>query len=164
MRDETSPLISGRLHGFGAWAPETSDGHLLLGRIFAGRRAGVDEDRMVIIVNPRGHPSSRWRGPHGGRVSAMNRAGLAVRSTARRRNCRDTGAPTSIVARDVVQTRVEHFFSGRRLKSSGDTGFCVGAISGGSRQDGASWWWRDAYANGRPNPPTRDSWSARTIT
>ena len=102
-----SPLIRGGCTAFGAWAPETRDGHLLLGRNFDWEAAPVfDEDRMVIIYEPdEGIPfiSLAWSGM-AGCVSAMNRAGLAVTvNGAPSQLPADTGAPTCIVARDVVQ-------------------------------------------------------------
>jgi hypothetical protein len=102
-----SPLIRGGCTAFGAWAPVTHDGHLLLGRNFDWEAAPVfDEDRMVIICEPdEGIPfiSLAWAGM-AGCVSAMNRAGLAVTvNGAPSQLPADTGAPTSIVARDVVQ-------------------------------------------------------------
>jgi tetratricopeptide (TPR) repeat protein len=102
-----SPLIRGGCTAFGAWAPVTREGHLLLGRNFDWEAAPVfDEDRLVIICEPdEGIPfiSLAWAGM-AGCISAMNRAGLAVTvNGAPSQLPADTGAPTCIVARDVVQ-------------------------------------------------------------
>ena len=102
-----SPLIRGGCTAFGAWAPGTRDGHLLLGRNFDWEAAPVfDEDRMVILCEPdEGIPfiSLAWAGM-AGCVSAMNRNGLAVTvNGAPSQLPAGTGAPTCIVARDVVQ-------------------------------------------------------------
>ena len=102
-----SPLIRGGCTAFGAWAPVTRDGHLLLGRNFDWEAAPVfDKDRMVIICEPdEGIPfiSLAWAGM-AGCVSAMNRAGLAVTvNGAPSQLPADTGAPTCIIARDLAQ-------------------------------------------------------------
>ena len=102
-----SPLIRGGCTAFGAWGPVTRDGHLLLGRNFDWEAAPVfDEDRVLLICEPdEGLPfiSLAWAGM-AGCVSAMNRAGLAVTvNGAPSQLPADTGAPTCIVARDVVQ-------------------------------------------------------------
>jgi isopenicillin-N N-acyltransferase-like protein len=133
-----SPLIRGGCTAFGAWSPVTRDGHLLLGRNFDWEAAPVfDEDRMVIICEPdEGIPfiSLAWSGM-AGCVSAMNRAGLAVTvNGAPSQLPADTGAPTCIVARDVVQhaTNIaEALAIIRRYRVFVSAQFLVG-----SRQDG----------------------------
>lgn len=133
-----SPLIRPGCTAFGAWSPVTRDGHLLLGRNFDWEAAPVfDEDRMVVICEPDeglSFISLAWAGM-AGCVSAMNRAGLAVTvNGAPSQLPAAAGAPTCIVARDVVQHAAniaEAVAIIRRYRVFVSAQFLVG-----SRQDG----------------------------
>jgi isopenicillin-N N-acyltransferase like protein len=102
-----SPLIQWGCTAFGAWGPQTRDGHLLAGRNFDWEAAPVfDEDRVVILCEPAdGIPfvSLGWAGLVGC-VSGMNREGVSVTvNGAPSRLPKEVATPTCLVARDILQ-------------------------------------------------------------
>src|SRR6267378_3026979 len=103
-----NPLVSrAGCTSFGAWGPETSNGHLITGRNFDWEAAEVfSRDRVVIMCEPdHGIPfiSLAWAGM-AGVVSGMNRAGISVTVNGAPSNLpRETATPVAIVARQVLQ-------------------------------------------------------------
>jgi isopenicillin-N N-acyltransferase like protein len=102
-----SPLIHWGCTAFGAWGPQTRDGHLLTGRNFDWEAAPVfDEDRIVILCEPaEGIPfvSVGWAGLVGC-VSGLNREGVSVTvNGAPSRLPQEVATPTCLVARDILQ-------------------------------------------------------------
>jgi hypothetical protein len=103
-----NPLVSrAGCTSFGAWGPETSNGHLITGRNFDWEAAEVfSTDRVVIMCEPdQGIPfiSLAWAGM-AGVVSGMNRAGISVTVNGAPSSLpRETATPVAIVARDILQ-------------------------------------------------------------